>query len=151
MPFHDLALAFIRLYLKAERKRILAWRSVMGSIVARDGARKFYGRGPVKKKIWFFRIFLLKIFYFCYFLNRKLPINKKKKKKSEHLKVWAINKNKNLMGIAQKIKNRAKKIYWIWKKKKKNLLLFFSPYFGGGGGGMAHPGPPLPPSLIVVV
>jgi hypothetical protein len=50
MPFHDLALAFIRLYLKAERKRILAWRSVMGSIVARDGARKFYGRGPVKKK-----------------------------------------------------------------------------------------------------
>jgi hypothetical protein len=33
--------------------------------------------------------------------------------KSEHLKIWAINKNKNLMGIAQKIKNRAKKNYWI--------------------------------------
>jgi hypothetical protein len=47
--------------------------------------------------------------YFCYFLNRRLPINQK----NEHLKVCAINKNKNLMGIAQKIKNRAKKIYWI--------------------------------------
>jgi hypothetical protein len=29
--------------------------------------------------------------------------------KSEHLKVWAKDKNKNLMGITQKIKNRAKK------------------------------------------
>jgi hypothetical protein len=34
--------------------------------------------GTSKKNIWFFRIFLLKNFYFCYFLNRKLPINKKK-------------------------------------------------------------------------
>jgi hypothetical protein len=34
--------------------------------------------------------------------------------KSEHLKAWAKNKNKNLMGIAQKIKNRVPKIYWIW-------------------------------------
>jgi hypothetical protein len=34
--------------------------------------------------------------------------------KSEHLKVCAKNKNKNLMGITQKIKNMAKKIYWIW-------------------------------------
>ena len=38
--------------------------------------------------------------------------------KSEHLKVWAKNKNKNLMGIAQKIKNRA-------KKKSKNRANFF--------------------------
>jgi hypothetical protein len=30
--------------------------------------------------------------------------------KSEHLKVWVKNKNKNLMNIAQKIKNMAKKI-----------------------------------------
>jgi hypothetical protein len=80
--------------------------------------------------------------------------------KSEHLKVWAKNKNKNLMGIAQKIKNRA-------KKKAKNranfflggdqitkirtkfyiFLIFFTsiffPYLGGGG-----PWPtPVPPSL----
>jgi hypothetical protein len=34
-------------------------------------------------------------------------------KKSEHLKVWAKNKNKDLMDIAQNIKNRAKKFYWI--------------------------------------
>jgi hypothetical protein len=87
--------------------------------------------------------------------------------KSEHLKVWAKNKNKNLMGIAQKIKNRA-------KKKSKNranfflggdqitkirtkfyifflffLLLFFFPYLGGGGGGdHGPPRSPLPPSLI---
>ena len=31
--------------------------------------------------------------------------------KSEHLKVWPKNKNKNLIGITQKIKNRAKKFY----------------------------------------
>jgi hypothetical protein len=30
--------------------------------------------------------------------------------KNEHLKVWPKNKNKNLMSITQKIKNRAKKI-----------------------------------------
>jgi hypothetical protein len=36
--------------------------------------------------------------------------------KSEHLKVWAKNKNKNLIGIAQKIKNRAKKNLKIGQK-----------------------------------
>jgi hypothetical protein len=61
-------------------------------------SQKILWEGASQKKNWFFRIFLLKKFYFCYFLNRRLPINKK----SEHLKVWAINKNKNLMGIAQK-------------------------------------------------
>jgi hypothetical protein len=61
-------------------------------------SQKILWEGASQKKIWFFRIFLLKKIYFCYFLNKRLPINKK----SEHLKVWAINKNKNLMGIAQK-------------------------------------------------
>jgi hypothetical protein len=83
--------------------------------------------------------------------------------KSENLKVWAKNKNKNLMGIAQKINNRA-------KKKSKNrakfflegdqitkirtkfyiffycfLLLFFFPYLGGDHGPPRSP----PPSVIV--
>jgi hypothetical protein len=34
----------------------------------RDRARKFYGRGPVKKKKnWFFRIFLLKKIFLLFF------------------------------------------------------------------------------------
>jgi hypothetical protein len=37
--------------------------------ISRDGARKFYGRGPAKILFWFFRIFLLKKFYFSCFLN----------------------------------------------------------------------------------
>jgi hypothetical protein len=63
------------------------------------------------------------------------------------------------MGIAQKIKNKAKKILGgdhMTKIRTKFyifillLLLFFTfncffPYFA-----MAHPGPPLPPSLLLL-
>jgi hypothetical protein len=33
----------------------------------RDGARKFYGRGPANKNFWFSRIFLLKKIIFVVF------------------------------------------------------------------------------------
>jgi hypothetical protein len=80
--------------------------------------------------------------------------------KSEHLKLWAKNKNKNLMGIAQKIllgmtiksKNMAKIFLGggqMTKIKTKLYIffisIFFFPYLGGT---MAHPGSPLAPSVI---
>jgi hypothetical protein len=36
-------------------------------LVYRDGARKFYGKGPANKKFHFFRIFLLKKIIFVVF------------------------------------------------------------------------------------
>jgi hypothetical protein len=36
-------------------------------VIGRDVARKFYGRGPRKKKFQFFRIFLLKKIIFVVF------------------------------------------------------------------------------------
>jgi hypothetical protein len=73
--------------------------------------------------------------------------------KSEHLKVLAKNKNKNLIGIAQKIKNKAKIFLLNMAIKSKNrakfflgggqmakirtklCIFFFFPFFWGGGGG----------------
>jgi hypothetical protein len=39
-------------------------------LVGRDGARKFYGRGPVKKKNSVLYNFFIKKNYFCYFFKQ---------------------------------------------------------------------------------
>jgi hypothetical protein len=75
--------------------------------------------------------------------------------KNEHLKVWVKNKNKNLIGIAQKIlldmviksKNRVKIFLGggqITKIRTKLYIFFFTSnfFFHILGGTMAHPGPP---------
>ena len=49
------------------RKLTRSWSSIETTIMVRDGARKFYWRGQPKKKIWFFRIFLLKKIIFVVF------------------------------------------------------------------------------------
>ena len=55
------------------------------------------------------------------------------------------NRAKIFLGGGQMIKIRTKLYFFFFFTSN-----FFSLFFFGGGGTMAHPGPPLPPSLTIL-